>query len=197
MVTTGFQSFAAVTPRVVPCTLFLASAVCKCLQCLISALKQGGKGGHLFRLTCSVVLWGGRSLANKYHWHVYVGSAHSVWTTLGLPQLTVCVLSQSTLLRFKVALQGNCPKWPLGFVHFPGLSCSGSGSWVFHKGTESVGHAFCVLPRSEQLRQPGAWQVHCPRWSVHLITSQVPAAHFLGCTARVPSQMCCVSPLGC
>ena len=71
MVTTGFQSFAAVTPRVVPCTLFLASAVCKCLQCLISALKQGGKGGHLFRLTCSVVLWGGRNTTNKYHWHVW------------------------------------------------------------------------------------------------------------------------------
>ena len=24
-----------------------------------------------FRLTCSVVLWGGRSTANKYHWHVF------------------------------------------------------------------------------------------------------------------------------
>ena len=23
-----------------------------------------------FRLTCSVVLWGGRNTANKYHWHV-------------------------------------------------------------------------------------------------------------------------------
>ena len=34
----------------------LASSVCKSLQCLISTLKQGGKGGHLFRLTCSAVL---------------------------------------------------------------------------------------------------------------------------------------------
>ena len=32
---------------------------------------RGGKGGHLFRLTCSVVLWGGRNTANKYHWHVW------------------------------------------------------------------------------------------------------------------------------
>ena len=24
-----------------------------------------------FRLTCSVVLWGGRNTANKYHWHVW------------------------------------------------------------------------------------------------------------------------------
>ena len=26
-----------------------------------------------------------------------------------------------------------------------------------------VGHAFCALPRSEQLRRPGAWPAHCPR----------------------------------
>ena len=30
-----------------------------------------GEGGHLFRLTCSVVLWGGRNTANKYHWCVW------------------------------------------------------------------------------------------------------------------------------
>ena len=48
----------------------LASCVCKSLQCLISALTQGGEGGHLLRLTCSVVLWGGRKTANKYHWFV-------------------------------------------------------------------------------------------------------------------------------
>ena len=97
-----------------------------------------------------------------------MGSARSVRITLGLPQLTVLVLSWSTLLRLHVALQGNCPKWALGFMHFPGLSCSGSGSWVLHKGTDSVGHAFFVLPRSEQLRQAGVCPTHCPRWSVHL-----------------------------
>ena len=30
-----------------------------------------GKGGHLFRLTCPVVLWGGRNTANKHHWRVW------------------------------------------------------------------------------------------------------------------------------
>ena len=99
---------------------------------------------------------------------VCVGSDRSVWTTLGLPPLTVCVLSPSTLCRLQVALQGNCPKRALGFVHYPGLSCSGSGSQVLHKGTSSVGHAFCALPRSEQLRQPGAWRTHYSRWPVHL-----------------------------
>ena len=94
---------------------------------------------------------------------VCVGSVHSVWATLGLPPLMACVLSPSTLLRLQVALQGNCPKWALGFVHFPGLSHSRSGSWVLHKGTDSVGPASCALPRSEQLRRPGAWREHSPQ----------------------------------
>ena len=88
---------------------------------------------------------------------VCVGSAHSVWATLGLPHLKMCVLSWSTLLRLQVALQGGCLKGALGCVYVPGLSHSGSGSQVLHKGTDLVGPAFGVVPRSEQLRQPGAW----------------------------------------
>ena len=83
-----------------------------------------------------------------------VGSVCIIWATLGLPPLTECVLSQSTLLRLQVALQGNCLKQALGCVHFPGLSRSDSGSQLLHKGPDSVGPAFCALPRSEQLRQP-------------------------------------------
>ena len=75
-----------------------------------------------------------------------VGSARSVWATLGLPPLTACVLSQSTLLRLRVALQGICLKWALGCVHFPGLSSSGLGSWVLHKGADSVGPEFVPFP---------------------------------------------------
>ena len=67
----GFQSYSysnlktspSVTSKVVPSVL--ASAVCWSRQCLISALTQGGGGGHFFRLTCSVALWGGRDAANK------------------------------------------------------------------------------------------------------------------------------------
>ena len=88
------------------------------------------------------------------------GSAHSVWSTLGLPPLSGCVLSRSTLLRLQVALQGNWLRQVLGCVHFPGLSRSGSASWVLHKGTDSVGPVFCALARSEQLRGPGAWRMH-------------------------------------
>jgi len=67
----GFQSYSynslktspSVTSKVVPSDL--ASSVCWSLQCLISVLTQGGGGRHFFRLTCSVVLWGGRDAANK------------------------------------------------------------------------------------------------------------------------------------
>ena len=79
--------------------VYFGSSFCKSLQCLISALTQGGKGGHLFRLTCSAVLWEGRNTANKYHWHVWGVLAVS-W-----PQW-VCSHSQ-----------GVC---------FPSLHCSGS-----------------------------------------------------------------------
>ena len=119
-----------------------------------------------------------------------VGSAHSVSATLSLPALMACVLSQSTLLRLQVALQGNCLMWALGYMHFSGLRSSGSGSQVLHKGTDSVGHAFCAIPRSEELRRPGAWRAHYLRCVVHLITSPVSAAWFPGCA------VCCVSPLG-
>ena len=93
-------------------------------------------------------------------------------------------------------LKGYCPKWALHFLHFPGPSCSGAGFWVHRKDADSVECAFCSLPRSQQLRWPGAWWVHCPKWAVHL-------NHFLGpyhsvywCTVRAPSQVCHVSPLG-
>ena len=88
-------------------------------------------------------------MGREEHWRqislACVGSARSVSATMGLPPLTTCVLSQSTLLRLQVALQGNCPKWALGFMHCPGLSHSGSGSQVLHKGTNSVGPVFCAL----------------------------------------------------
>ena len=142
-----------VTSKAVPSSFYFFSKggegfLCfQSLQCLISSLTQGGNGGHLFRLTCSFVLCGGRNTANKYHWCVC--GVFVVWTTLVFPLLMVCVLSWSMMLRLLVALQGNCPKQALGFVHFPGPCCSGSCSWVLHKGTNSVGPAFCALSRSE------------------------------------------------
>ena len=57
----------------------------------------------------------------------------------------------------------NCLMLALGCMHSTGLSHSGSGSQVLHKGTDLVGPAFCPLPRYEQFRRPGAWQAHSPQ----------------------------------
>ena len=120
------------------------------LQWLISALTQGAKVipylGPLVQLCCG----GGGTLQTN------------ITGVCGECSQCLChsVLSQSTLLRFQVALQGNWLKQALGCVRFPGLSCSGSGFQVFHKGTDSVGPVFCAHPRSKQLRRLGAWQVH-------------------------------------
>ena len=160
----------------------MASSVCKSLQSLISALTQGDGGGHLFRLTCSLCCREGgpcrqtplacvRSACSAVSGPLWVCPAHG------------CALSQSTLLRLQVALQGNCPKQALGCVHFPGLSRSGSGSRVLHTGADSVGPASCALPRPKQFRRPGAWRAHTPQVgsaSYHLL---VPATRFPGCVA--------------
>ena len=145
MLTTGFKSVAPVTSRVVPPSLFLlASFVSKSLQRLICTLTQGGKGSHLFRLTCSVVLWGRRDIAKKYCWHVWgvltMDGPH--WVCHSPRQR---VLPGSTVLRLQGALQGHCPKWTLHFMPFSGLSHS--GSWVLHRGTGPDG--LCVLCPSQ------------------------------------------------
>ena len=148
--------------------LFWASSVCKALQCLVSTLTQGDKGGHLFRLTCSVVLWGGKDIGNKCCWHMWrvltVDGSHLVCHN---PRWHV--LPGSTLLRLQGALEEHYPKWSLCFVHFPGLSRL--GSWVLCRGTDPDG--LCVL---------------CP--------SQARAAQATGYLVSALSQLCPVSPLG-
>ena len=138
----------------------LAFSVCWSLQCLIPALTQGGGGRHLFRLPCSVLQWGGRNTANKYYWRVWgvLAVSGSYWVA---PAHSVCAFLVYTA-QAPGSLQGNCLKQALGCVHFPGLSHSGSGSWVLHKGTDLVGPAICALPRSLSL---GMWCVFSPPWS--------------------------------
>ena len=111
-----------------------------------------------------------------------VGSARIVSATLGLPGSRRVCFPRLTLLRLQVALQGNCLKRslrskPLRF-RFSGI----------HKGADSVGPAFCALPRSKQLRQPGAWRAHsphvggasycllCPSHSVSWVAAGVPVS---------------------
>ena len=168
----------------------LASSVCWSLQCLISALTQGGGVGHFFRLICSFVHWRGRNTANKYHWHL--------WGVLTV----------------------SWPHWvcPCSWrVCFPSLHCSGSR--LLCPELSEVGLGLHALPRSKPLRfrfsdtpqrhrldwacilcasQVRAAQVlgeHSrPQLGLCLIASPVPAAQFSGCTKGLPSQVClCLS----
>ena len=65
------------------------ASVCWSLQCLISALTQVGGGGLLFRFVCSVVLQGGRDIADKCHWPVW-GALTMFWPHWVCPHSQVC-----------------------------------------------------------------------------------------------------------
>ena len=126
----------------------------------------------------------------------FVGSARGVWATLGLPPLTACVLSRSTLVSLQVALRGNSLKQALGCMHFPGLSHSGSGSQVLHKGTESVEPGFVPFPGPSSSGDQVLGELTLPARRCILSPSLVPAPRFPGCTVGAPPQMCRESPLG-
>ena len=148
VLTTGFSSIAPVTSKAVPSVL---ASVCWSLQCLISTLTQGGGGGHFFRLTCSVTLWGGRDAANKKHWRVLIVSQPH-WACpcswcVHPPDYTAQALGWSA---------GNNLRPALGCMHLPGLSRSGSGTRIVLRGTDSVGPAFCALPKLQ-----AAWVMKC------------------------------------
>ena len=107
---------------------------------------------------------------------ITLACACSVSATLGLPLLgvhTAQALGCST---------GNHPRPALGCMHLPSLSLSGSGIQVALRGADSVGPAFCALPRSSS---SGVWRMR----SLRLIASPGPAAWFSGCTTGAPSQV--------
>ena len=111
--------------------------------------------------------WG--SAANKYHWRVW-----GVLTVSGPHWICPCsrrVCFPGLHCSGSRLLCRSCLKQALHCLHFPGLGRSGSGSWVLHKGTDSVGPAFYSLPRC-------LVSTVSPGGSVHLITSPVPAAWF-------------------
>ena len=120
-----------------------------------------------------------------------VASARSVWTTLVLPQLTACVPSQSTLLSLQVALQGNCPKQAVHFMHFPGLSRQVLGYST--KAQTRLGMHFVPFPgpSSSGGQMLG---VHCPRWAVHLNHLPGPSSSVSWlCRENTVSGVLCVS----
>ena len=126
-------------------------------------IDQGGEGSHLFRLTCSVVLWGGRNIANKYHW--------CVWGVLAVygPQW-VCpsslALSQCAFLVYTAQASG----------------CSAGE-------LSKVGPAFRALPRSKPLVFSDTLQGHRLCWACVLCPSQVREAQATRCLASALSQV--------
>ena len=146
----------------------MASSVCKSLKCLISALKQGGERGRLFTLTCSIALWGGRKEHCKQISLACVGSARSVWTTLGLPQLTVTCAFWVYTAQAPGCAAGHCPKRALRF------------------------HS---LPRSKPLRfrLSGTLQGHGLGWACILCPSQVREPQATRCLVSALSQVGCAS----
>jgi len=136
----------------------LASSVYWSLQCLISALTQWGWWwslffGSLVQLCCGE---GGTLQINITgvcsQWYSHPGFA---------PAHSVCAFSVYTAQALGCSARNSLMRG-LGCMHSPGLSCSGSGSRVLHKGADLVGPAFCAHPRSEQLRWPGAWRAQLP-----------------------------------
>ena len=145
-----------------------------------------GEGGHLFRLTCRAV---GREEHCKQISLACVWSARSILATPGLYSLMVCVLSHSTLLRLQVALQGNCLKRTLSCMHFPGLSHSGTGSCVPHRGLR-----FVPFPGPRSSSDQVLGERALPRWgreSYHLPSP----SHSLSwvCSRSAVSGVPCVS----
>ena len=124
---------------------------------------------------------------------VCVGSARSVWATLGLPLLTACVLSWSTLLRLQVAVQRSCLKRALGCVYFPGLSHSGSGSWYSTKAQTWLGLCFVPFPSPSSSGDQAIDEHNSPGGRCVLSPPRSQQLSFLGGSGSTVSGVPCVS----
>ena len=111
-----------------------------------------------------------------------VGSARSVWATLGLPPFTLCVLSHSTLLGLQVALQGSCLKGALGCMHVRGLSGFRS-SGTPHRHRLGWACVLCPSQGSSGDQVLGMHALPAEWWSYHLPGPRplVSWAHHLRC----------------
>ena len=124
----------------------LASSVCKSLQYLTSSLTQGGEGGHLFRLTCSVVLWDGGALQTNI--------------------TGVCGECSQCLGHTGFAPMHSVYSFLVYTAQAPGCSAG---------ELSKVGPGFCALPSSKLLRFgfSGSPQRHRLNWACILCPSQV------------------------
>ena len=147
-------------------------------QYLISTLTQSGGGGLLFRFACSAMLWGGRGTADKHHWRVWgvLAVFRPHWACPCSQHVCVPHLhcSGSRLLYRERALELRA---------LPRPKRSHSGSWVLHKGPDSVGPVFCAFPVGAAQATRSLTSALSPG-AVGLISSTVPAS-VSGCTNPV------------
>ena len=150
----------------------------------------GGKGDPLFRPTCSVVLWGWRNIANKYHWHVWGVltvsvplCAFPVYTTqvsgCSAGELTkagpgLCALPRSKLLRFRFL--GTLQRHRLGWacVLCPSQVRAAQATRCLARAHSPGGRCILSPPWFQPLGFPGAQQechlrcVVCLLWGTDL-----------------------------
>ena len=137
--------------------------LCKCIQCLISTLTQGGEGGHLFRLTCSIVLRRGRNTASNYHW--------CVWGVLA----------------------GSGPHPAHGVCVFPVYSAQAPGCSAGELSKAGPGFHALPGSKQLRFRFSGTPQRHRLGWAHVLCHSQVQAVQVTRCLASTLSQVGCAS----
>ena len=138
-----------VASKVVPSVI--ASSVCWSLQRLVSALPQRGQWRTLFFFFLGSLVQSrcgeGGTLQT-----INTGMCSQCLSHTGsAPTHGACSLPAHTAQALGCSAGNHL--WPaLGCLHLPGPSRSGSGTWVVLRGADSVGPAFCALPRSEQFR---------------------------------------------
>ena len=95
---------------------------------------------------------------------------------------------------------GNCPRLALGCMHLPGLSRSGSGTQVVLRGADSIGPAFCALPRSNVDVVWGLPRCVWARESTAPAQGNQSLSRELRASALCPGAQSCLTlcdPLGC
>ena len=146
----GFNLLHLSLPKRFP-QFILASSVCWSLQCLISTLTQHGHWWSLFLGSFVQSCCGERGILQTNITGM-CGECSQCFSCTGFaPAHGVCAFPVYTAQALGCSA-GNCLRQALVCTHSLGLSCSGSGSRVLHKGADLVGPAFSAHPRSEQLR---------------------------------------------
>ena len=123
-------------------SLCLTSSVCWSLQCLISVLTQGWWWWTLFFFLGSFV-------QSRCGEGGMLQTSNTVVCTQCLSPTGPAPARSAQTAQALRCSSGNRLRSALGCMHLPGLSRSGSGAQVALRGADSVGPAFCALPRSE------------------------------------------------